>query len=113
MFLINITQPLTLVLITLFAALMIFLGKETKKSFIPGISLAIFLVLLIYYVFQMITLPESMAEVHNKTLVACLVVTFLLILISYLGYLWVDTIDAKENKKKSYGNDLDWLWRNV
>lgn len=110
---INITQPLTLVLITFFAVLMIFLGKETKKSFVPGISLGAFLILLVYYVFQMITMTEEVAQVYSKTLVGCLVVTFLLVLISYLGYLWVDTIDAKENNKKSYGEDLDWLWKKV
>lgn len=113
MFIINIAQPLTLLLIVVFTVLMIFLGKETKKSFVPAISLFVFLLLLVMYIVQFVTMPEDLAQTYNKTLLVCLVVDFLLILASYLAYLWIDNIDAKENGKKIINDDLDWLWKKV
>lgn len=113
MFFINISEPFTLLLLVIFTVLMIFLGKETKKSFVPGIALAVFLILLVIHVGQLVTLPEGLADVYMKKLVACMVIDFLLVLATYLSYLWIDDIDSKANNKKSISNDLDWLWKKV
>lgn len=109
---INITEPITLLLITLFTGLMIFLGKETKKSWIPGIILGVYLVLLVLFVIQFITLGPN-EENLIPTLGFCMGIDFVLILVSYIGYLWVDDIETKEFGRKSIDNSLDWLWKQV
>ena len=43
----DLTNPYTLLLLLVITVLLIFLGKETKKPFIPGIGLAGFIILII------------------------------------------------------------------
>ena len=37
----------------------------------------------------------------------------IMILLSYISYLWVDDIEAKEKNKKSIDNSLDWFWKKI
>ena len=45
MFVINISEPITLLLLTLATVLLIFLGKEVKKSYVPAFALFAYLIL--------------------------------------------------------------------
>lgn len=49
----NIAEPITLLLVLLGVVLTVFLGKETKKSFIVAIMLFLFLALLIFHGVQL------------------------------------------------------------
>ena len=40
----------------------------------------------------------------------CIAMDFLWLLISFLGYLWIDDIAATKFNKKSYDNSLTWFW---
>ena len=39
--------------------------------------------------------------------------SWIVILISFFIYLWIDDIEAKMGKRKSIDNSMDWFWRNV
>lgn len=112
MVIVNISEPITILLVVLFTALMIFLGKETKKSFIPAIALGIYLILIVVYVIQFVTIQPGQ-EINLPTLGFCMGIDFVMILLSYIGYLWVDDIETKATHKKSIDNSLDWLWKKV
>ena len=43
MFVVNISEPITLLLLTIATVLLIFLGKELKKSYIPALTLFAYL----------------------------------------------------------------------
>lgn len=109
---VNIADPITLLLMVLFTSLMIFLGKEVKRSIIPGVPLGIYLVLIVVYVIQFVSLKQGQ-EALASTLGFCMGIDFVLILVSYMGYLWVDDIETKVHDKKSIDNSLDWLWKKV
>ena len=112
MFIFNISNPITLILMLAITLILIFLGKETKKGYIVAIALFIFLALLIMHVVQLLTLAPEFAE-NKSILTNCLAIDFTMILLSFLSYLWVDDIESKTGKKKSIDNSLDWFWSKI
>lgn len=112
MFILNITNPLTLLLIVIAVALLIFLAQEIKKSYIAAIPLFVFLTLLVIHVIQIATV-ESSSEVLVSILYKCLAIDFGFILLTFFAYLWVDDIEAKANNIKSIDNSLDWFWKEI
>ena len=112
MFILNTADPFNLILLLTATILLIFLGKETKRSVIPQIVLLAYLVVLVMHAVQLSTLnPENFDLV--KVISQSLAVDFGLIAISFFAYLWVDDIEAKVKKKKSIDNSLDWFWKKV
>ena len=112
MFIFNIANPITLILMLAITLILIFLGKETKKGYITSVSLFIYLVLLIWHVSQLLTLTPELFE-FKSTLTNCLAIDFTMILLSFLSYLWVDDLESKTGKKKSIDGGLDWFWSKV
>ena len=112
MFLVNLTNLLTLSLVLAFILLLIFLGKELKKSYITAIPLAVSLGLLIMHVIQLMTLPLEFMDM-SPTLIWCSVIDLALIFVTLISYLWVDDIEAKKMNKKSIDNSLEWFWKEI
>lgn len=111
-FLFDISNPLTLVLMLAATVLLIFLSQEIKKSYIAAIALFAYLIILITHVVQLVTLPAE-ARYLLTTLSRCLVIDFVFVLITFLSYLWVDDIETKVYGKKSIDNSLDWFWKKI
>lgn len=112
MFVFDLTNPLTLLLVVLATALMIFLGQEIKKSSVAMIPLVLFLFLLISHVVQVSSLPHEYIHLATK-LYHSLAWDFVFILITFFSYLWIDDLEAKKNNKKSIDNSLDWFWKEI
>lgn len=112
MFLINVTNLMTLFLVAVVTALLIFLGQEIKKSSVAIIPLIIHLGLLIMHTIQLLTLSTEFSS-YRGTLSGCIVVDFLFILASFFAYLWVDDLEAKAMNKQSIDNSLDWFWKKI
>ncbi len=112
MFVFDISNPLTLLLLLAATVLLLFLSKEINRSVVSGIVLFAYLILLIVHVAQLTTLPEEYRYMIS-TITRCLAIDFVFILISVFAYLWVDDVEAKAKGKKSYNNSLDWFWKKV
>ncbi len=112
MFIFDISNPLTLLLMLAATVLLIFLSQEVKKSLIGAVVLFIYLILLIVHVAQVATLSEEYRYLLS-TLSRCIVIDFIFVFISFFSYLWVDDIETKATGKKSLDNSLDWFWRKV
>ena len=112
MFLFDISNPLTLLLMLAVTVLLIFLAKEINRSAVSGIVLFGYLIILIVHVAQLTTLSEEYRYMVS-TLTRCLAIDFVFVLISFFAYLWVDDVEAKVKGKKSYNNSLDWFWKKV
>ncbi len=110
---INISEPLTLLLITIATALLVFLGRELKKSYIPAIALVVFLLLVIFHSVQLGNLTSEAYDRYYNELIGCIATDCILIFVSFFAYLWVDDIESKFYKKKSIDNSLDWFWKEV
>lgn len=113
MFIIDVTNPLTLVLLLAATVLLIFLGKEIKKPVAPAISLIFFLILVLMHSIQLATIPEVNYDAYRSTLLGCITVDLVMIFITFFGYLWIDDIACRFYKKKSIDNSLDWFWKQI
>lgn len=113
MYIFDVTNPITLVLLLAATVLLIFLGKEIKKPHAPAIALVFFLILVVIHSVQLARLPEAIYEEYHSTLLGCLSFDLIMIFVTFFGYLWVDDIAAKFYKKKSIDNSLDWFWNKV
>ena len=113
MFLFDISNGLTLVLMIAATVLLIFLSQEEKKSFISAIALIGYIVILIMHVAQVATLGDEFRTVALPILTRCIAIDFIFVLITFFSYLWVDDIEAKATGKKSINNSLDWFWKKV
>ena len=109
---INFTNPLTLLIVTLIYVLVLILSKETKKSVIAAIMLFAFVALLVVHTIMYITGDSLSAEVLSD-ITFTMVFDLIFVLLSFVSYLWVDDIEAKVKKKKSIDNSLDWFWDKV
>ena len=112
MFVFDVSNPLTLVLLVAATVLLVFLAQEVKKSAVAGLTLVAFLGILIFHVAQLVTLPEEYRFL-SEVLSRCVAIDFGFILVSFFSYLWVDDIEAKANNKKSLDNSLDWFWKKI
>ena len=101
MFILDITNVVTLLLLLIVTVLLIFLGHELKKSYITAIPLFAFLALLVSHVVQLMTLSAEYSDMSSK-LTWCIVLDFAFKFISFLSYLWIDDIEAKRTNKKSF-----------
>ena len=109
---IDVSNPITLLLLVLATALLIFLAQEVKKSYVVAIPLFAFLIMLVGHVVQVSTLSEDIQNLAT-TLYRCIAIDFIFILITFFAYLWVDDIEARANNIKSIDNSLDWFWKEI
>ena len=112
MFIFDLTNPLTLLLVVMATALLIFLGQEIKRSSVAIIPLISFLGLLVIHVVQVSSLGAEYGYLAS-TIYKCIALDFLFILITFFSYLWVDDLEAKKNNIKSIDHSLDWFWEEI
>ena len=112
MFIFDISNPLTLILMLAATVLLIFLAQEVKKSYVAAIMLFAYLIILIVHVAQIATLSEEFRYMIT-TLSRCIAIDFVFVLITFFSYLWVDDNEARATGKKSIDNSLDWFWKKV
>ena len=110
MYILNLSEPLTIIGALMVTLLCIILGKEFKKSVLPAISLFLFLTLLVIHTYQS-TVVTDLAYQSIVTVSMC--VDACMIFLSYISYLWVDDIETKEKNKKSIDNSLEWFWKKI
>ena len=109
-YVVNLSEPYAVVLALMVTLLAIILGKEFKKSFLPAIALGLFSALILMHTFQSIFLTE---ETFKMMATRSMGVDAIMIFLSYISYLWVDSIETKEKNKKSIDDSLDWFWKKV
>ena len=110
MFIFDVTNPMTLLLLVAATVLLIFLGKEIKKPIAPALPLVFFLVLVLIHSLQ---LANANYDQYHSTILGCITVDLIMIFVTFFSYLWVDDIACKFYKKKSIDNSLDWFWKEV
>lgn len=110
MYIINLTEPVALLIALLITVLSIILGKEFKKSIIPAMCLFVFLGLILMHLFQLTVLTD---EFYKAMVTKSLGVDAIMIFLSYISYLWVDEIESKDKNRKSIDNSLEWFWSKV
>ena len=110
MYIVNLSEPATIIGALMVTLLCIILGKEFKKTFLPAGCLFVFLILLIVHTYQVTLLTDA---VYKSMVTVSMCVDACMIFLSYISYLWVDDIVTKDKHKKSIDNSLDWFWKKV
>ena len=113
MYILNLTNPITLLLLLAATVLLLFLSKELKKPYIAAIPLAFFLISVLLHSFQLASIADLGNELYRSILLGSIAVDLIMIFVSFFGYLWVDDISCKFYKKKSIDNSMDWFWKEV
>lgn len=109
---INFTNPLAIILGVILFLLVLYLGKETKKSWILAVMLFAFIALLVGHSVEFVTVAKN-SEVIRKAVVTSVTMDFVFIFLSFISYLWVDDIETKLGKRKSIDDSLNWFWNKV
>lgn len=109
MLMINFSNPMTLLIATILFVLVVLLAKETKKSAITAVMLFVFVAMLIIH--TIIYLTGNTENVSS--MIFTVIFDLIFVLISFISYLWIDDIEAKEKKKKSIDDSLNWFWGKV
>ena len=110
--LINFAEPANVLIATVLFILVIVLAKETKKSWIPAALLGVFLIIIAGHSIELATTNAALTELKSS-IARCITYDFIFIFLSFFTYLWIDDIEAKENKKKSLDDSLSWFWTKV
>lgn len=110
---IDLTNPLSVGLLVIATALLIFLAREVKKPYIAAMPLVFFLLLLLVHSIELANIPEVNYELQRSIVVGSIAIDFIMIFVTFFGYLWIDDIACKFYKKKSIDNSLDWFWKQV
>lgn len=105
---IDMSNPIMILVALVYAVLLIFLGVEVKKSISPAIGLFTFIGLLVLHAVEFAINPQE-----ASMLLKAISMDFIFIFLLYISYLWVDDIEAKARNKKSIDDSLEWFWKNV
>lgn len=110
--LMNTSNPMIVVLYTVIAVCLIIVGKKCELPVLPGILVLVSVVLLVSHTLKLegISSEESAVVVQTYT---CLAYDFILLLLSFISFLWVDSIVAKKRNKKTYDDGLSWFWDKI
>ena len=112
MFIFDLTNLLTLILVLIATILFIFLSQEIKKSAVAAIPLFAFLIDLVIHTIQILTLKEELSYLYS-TLCLNMAIDFTFLLLTFLAYLWADEVESQAFNKKSVDDSLKWLWKKV
>ena len=109
MILFDLSNPVLVIIALFLAIILVVIARSAKRSFIASINLFIFLALIIVHAVQFMTVAQ---ELYRNLLIS-IGYDFAFILVTFLGYLWIDDMQAKEKNIKSIDNSLDWFWNKV
>lgn len=109
---VNLSNPLNLLVALVLFVLVLILAKEIKRSNITCIMLLTYLAIIVGHCIEYVSVKDPTGEI-TTTIANCIAVDFMFILLSFIGYLWTDNIEAKERKLKSIDNSLNWFWKKI
>ena len=113
MYILNLTDPVTLILLLTATVLLIFLSRELKKPYVAVFPLAFFLGSVLIHSIQLAKIAELGNKLYRSILLGSIAVDLIMIFVAFFAYLWVDDIACRFYKKKSIDNSMDWFWKQV
>lgn len=109
---INFSTPFAVLIGVILFVLVLYLGREVKRSWVVGLMLFVFLALLVGHAVEFFTVAQE-SEAIYKAVTTSTLFDFIFIFLSFISYLWVDDMEAKMGKRKSIDDSLSWFWNKV
>lgn len=104
----NTANPLTILVITIVIALVIYISRKAVIGWPLIITMIGITGYLIYHSIVLDGLERGSIEISN--MYHCIACDLLFMLVAFISYLWVDDLVAKKKKLKSYDDSLSWFW---
>ena len=106
--LLNTANPILIISIVLIISGIIIICRKLEVAW-PLIIVMICIVgYMIYHSILLDNLEKESALL--RTVYHCIAFDLMYMLISFISYLWIDSIIAKKKKLKSYDDSLNWFW---
>lgn len=109
---INMSDPITIIISLIIFILVLLLAKETKRSSWTCILLLVFLTIIVGHSIEYAFIQDVTGNIL-QVLARCITMDFVFIFLSFISYLWIDDIESKERKTKTINGNLDWFWKKV
>ena len=103
------SEPITLLVVTVFTTVLIVLGRKLEEPILPGLVVLYAVGLLIYHSLNLNGIEPDIAPAVYFSIAVDMVTLFL----GYISYLWIDDLSAQKRNKKSYGEALSWFWDKI
>lgn len=110
--LLSTANPIMIIIYILTISLLIYISRKTKKPIILIFALVVIIGMLIFHSVTLDKISSVEEGVISHTY-HCIAVDLVLILITFISYLWIDDIIAKEKHLKSYDDSLSWFWNKI
>lgn len=110
--LLNTSNPLIMIGLTLIIAFIIFVSRKIEQEGLLAVTMIAVIGLLIYhsvYLDNLLSTQEALITQAYR----CLAADLILLLVSFISFLWIDDIVAKKKKVKSYDDSLSWFWNKL
>ena len=109
--LINTSNPLVILIITLVMAILIFFSRKFEMAWPLIVVMVTITGFLIYHTVSLDNLERGSEQI--SVIYHCIASDLIYMLIAFISYLWVDDIVAKNKKLKSYDDSLSWFWNKL
>lgn len=109
---INLSDPVNILIALILYILVIFLAKEIKRSNVTCIMLLAFLTIIVGHCIEYVMIDDPTGQILS-TIANSIAVDFVFTFLSFIAFLWMDDIESKAKKIKSIDNSLDWFWKKV
>ena len=109
---IDLSNPLHILIALVLFVLTLFLAKETKRSTAMCIMLLAFLAIISGHSIEYLMIQNPTQEVVI-VLLRSITMDYVFILLSFFAYLWTDEMECQDKKTKSVNNSLKWFWKKV
>ena len=109
---IDLSNPVWVLVGVVLYILLLILSKELKISEIMCIAVLSFLTLLVVHCAEYISVESTQLEIVFRLFVS-MIVDLVFIFLYFISYLWMDEIEAREKKIKSIDDSLKMFWEKV
>ena len=113
MYIFDLTNIITLVLLLIATILLTYLSQEIKNSKVALVTLIAFVIDLVIHTIQIISLKDEYSYLYS-TLCWNMAIDYVFLLITYLAYIWADEIESKKSNKKTLNDKgIKWLFKKI
>lgn len=101
----NTSNPLVILVYTIIISALIYVSRKTEKPYLPIVMMVYTIILLIIH-----STMKTGTDALSKTKYVSIAFDLIFLFLSFISYLWIDDINAKNKNLKSYDNSLSWFW---
>jgi len=108
----NTANPFVIMFYTLIVAGLIFVARRYENVVLLIVLIIANISFLIYHSVTLEKLEADQVEMISQVY-HCIGFDLIMLLLIFISYLWVDNLNAKKKKIKSYDDGLDWFWNKL